>query len=155
MNSLNPRFAEAPAMVLVGIRRHHKISEASATVPAQWQEFRALGLRSTRAPRAFGVYCQAQGDTFEYMTALEEKDVEDSRASLGRIRVPAQRYAVFLYKGHVSGLGELWQRVLEEWLPASDYVDAETPAFELYDSRFDPETGAGEVEVWCPVKPRA
>jgi AraC family transcriptional regulator len=42
-----------------------------------------------------------------------------------------------------------------EWLPGSAFEDAETPAFELYDHRFDPETGAGGFEIWFPVRARA
>ena len=148
----NPRFVEAPGMLLAGIRRHHKMSEATSTIPAQWQEFRSLGLRETRAPRAFGVICGYEGDHFEYMTALEVDDFDQVPQWLGRMRVPPQTYAVFWHEGHVSTLGSSWQIIAEEWLPNSDYVDAETPAFELYDQRFDPETGNGGAEIWFPVK---
>ena len=151
---LDPRFASAPAMLLAGIRRHHAMTDAHHTISAQWQEFRTSGFRDTRAPRAFGVICGTDGERFEYMTALEVDSFDDLPAGFGRMRVPAQNYAVFLHRGHVSGLADLWRRIAAEWLPASEYDDAETPAFEIYDDRFDPETGSGDVEIWFPVKPK-
>jgi AraC family transcriptional regulator len=32
---------------------------------------------------------------------------------------------------------------------------AETPDFEVYDERFDAETGDGGVEIWVGVKPKS
>ena len=149
-----PRFTDAPAMLLVGIRRHHRVSDAGATVPPQWDEFRSMGLRPDRAPRAFGVMCGTNGDEFEYMTALEVASFDDAPAGIVRMRVPAQHYAVFRHDGHVSAIGETWRAIMEEWLPQSDYEDAETPAFEVYDRCFDPETGNGGFEIWLPVRRR-
>lgn len=152
--ALTPRFTDAPAMLLAGIRRHHRMSEVARTIPAQWEEFRTMGLRDTRAPRAFGAICGTRGDEIEYMTAIEVDSFDDLPEGIGRMRVPAQHYAVFEHRGHISAVGPLWQAIMEDWLPASGYVDVETPAFELYDQRYDPETGAGGFEIWIPVARR-
>ena len=152
MISLDPKFVDAHGMLLAGIRRHHAMSTASTTIPEQWQEFRSSGLRASRAPRAYGVMCGVNGDDFEYMTALEVESFEGLPTDMGRMRVPPQQYAVFYHDDHVSTIGSSWQRIWSEWLPSSGYEDAVTPAFELYDRRFDPETGNGGCEIWFPVK---
>jgi len=43
MTTIEPtRFADAPAMLLAGIRRHHSFADVSQNIPVQWQEFIAL-----------------------------------------------------------------------------------------------------------------
>jgi AraC family transcriptional regulator len=42
---------------------------------------------------------------------------------------------------------QVWGR----WLPASRYRHLPAPDFELYDERFHPETGDGEVDIYVPV----
>jgi AraC family transcriptional regulator len=120
----------------------------------QWAEFRDSAIRDTRAPHAFGVICGNDGQRVEYMTAIEVADFESLPGDTGRMRVPAQHYAVFATKDHVSAAADLWPRIMFEWLPASDYEDAETPAFELYTQSYDPETGDGGFEIWFPVRRR-
>jgi AraC family transcriptional regulator len=73
--------------------------------------------------------------------------------SLGRMRIQAQSYAVFLHRGHVDALPQTWQQALD-WLAHSDYESAHRPDFERYGAAFDPLTGSGEVEVWLAVLPR-
>ena len=147
-----PRFEQGRAFLLAGIRRHHRFVDALSTVSRQWREFREHPhFRGPRAPRAYGAMCSTSGDSFEYMTALEVDSFDGLPADMGRMRVPAQQYAVFTHSGNVATLPETWQIIMEQWLPQSDYRDAETPAFELYDQRFDPATGEGGVEIWLPV----
>lgn len=112
-----------------------------------------MRLRETRALRAFGVICGGNGDPFEYMTAIEVETFEGLPEGIGRMRVPSQQCAVFKHDGHVSHAGEVWQAATE-WVESSPYEDAVTPAFELYDEKFDPETGSGGFEVWYPIRPR-
>ena len=141
-------------MLLAGLRRHHAVASAAKTIPAQWRDFRSSGFRDARAPRAFGVICGFHAGQLEYMTALEVESFDHLEPAVGRMRVPAQRYAVFFHAGHISEAGELWQRLSSEWLPRSGFEDAETPAFEVYDQRFDPVSGQGGFEVWFPVRSR-
>lgn len=152
---MNPRFDDMPAFTLIGIRRHHKISDAARTVPQQWTEFRDMGLRSTRAPRAFGAFAQGDHESFEYMTAIEETEAEHIPDGIGRIHVPAQHYAVFRHEGHASRASQTWGYIMGRWLPNSAYEDAVTPPFELYGPSFDPATGDGGFEIWFPVRKKA
>jgi predicted transcriptional regulator YdeE len=46
-------------------------------------------------------------------------------------------------------------RIWSVELPASAYERVDAPNFERYDEAFDPKTGAGEVEIWIPVRPKA
>jgi ribosomal protein S18 acetylase RimI-like enzyme len=89
--------------------------------------------------------------TFEYMCGVEVAAFDAIPRELGRMRVPAQRYAVFTHRGHVAALRATWDAIWREWLPRSGEHPANTPDFERYDARFDPQTGSGEIEIWFPV----
>jgi len=72
------------------------------------------------------------------------------------ITIPAQKYAVFPHRGHVSELRETLDGI-DKWLPGSGLEaacgSAETPSFfERYSEEFDPRTGMGGMEVWIPIK---
>ena len=142
-------------MLLAGLRRHHGFAESGRTIPEQWLAFQALGrLPGQRADVAYGVVCQSDRarETFEYMSGVEVDAFDALPPAVGRMRVPAQRYAVFTHEGHVAGLRATWGAIWEEWLPRSGVTPANTPDFERYDERFDPRTGSGVVEIWFPIE---
>lgn len=141
-------------MLLVGIRRMQTYTGMQAAIPEQWVEFQQwLPLEGQRSAITYGVMCQQTPDGFEYMTGVEVGDFLDAPAELGRMRVPAQHYAVFVHDRGVETIGDAWTGMME-WLATSAWVDAHTPPFERYDTRFDPLTGAGVIELWLPVAPR-
>jgi AraC family transcriptional regulator len=154
--TLAPRFEDSRAMLLAGLRQHHKFDEAAAGIPAQWQRFLALDLPMDGVP-TYGVMCgtdQAER-RFEYMCAVEVPSFESVRADIGRMRIPAQHYAVFTHKGHVATLRQTWDAIWSQWLPTSGFRPASTPDFERYDERFNPMTGEGVIEIWFPVEKRS
>lgn len=157
MTPIEPvRIAEGRAMLLAGLRRHHAFAGSLRTIPEQWQALQRLGPPPGRlGTNAYGVICGADpaAETFEYLCGFEVAALEPVPREYGRMRVPAQRYAVFEHVGHVSTLHTLWERIWGEWLPRSGHQSANTPDFERYDERFDPATGSGLVEVWIPVQP--
>lgn len=152
MSEIFNRFDSAPETLVAGIRRNHSMTEAQTTVPRQWAEFWDLGLQEADGRRAFGAYCSMSAEGFEYMTGVEVEDFEDLPSGIGRMRIPAQQYAVFAHTENVSNIGRTWQQIWRNWLPESGFEDAHTPPFELYDERFDPDTGEGGLEVWFPVR---
>jgi AraC family transcriptional regulator len=154
MNDSFDRFESAPAMLVAGLRRQHAMSEAPASIPRQWSDFMQLDLPAVNAQRAVGAYCSMSADGFEYLTGVEVEGFDDLPDDVGRMRIPAQDYAVFVHDGHVSEIGRTWQGIWKDWLPGSGYEDADTPPFELYDERFDPATGEGGFEIWFPVRAR-
>jgi AraC family transcriptional regulator len=149
------RFEDGKAMQLVGIRRMQTYAGMRTSIPEQWAEFQQwLPLDGQRGDITYGVMCQQTSDGIEYMTGVEVGDFLDAPAELGRMRVPAQHYAVFVHGGGIATIGETWTGIMEDWLPRSAWADAHTPPFERYDARFDPVTGTGGIELWIPVAPK-
>jgi AraC family transcriptional regulator len=150
------RFTESRVILLAGLRREHAFDEAAQGIPAQWEEFRRLGpIAGQRGRTAYGVMCGVAPErrVFEYMCGVEVAGFDAVPAGLGRLRIPARRYAVFAHDGHVSALHAAWDAIWNEWLPRSGYRSASAPDFEVYGERFDPAAGHGGIELWSPIDP--
>lgn len=143
-------------MLFAGIRRKHSFASMAKDIPRQWDEFVALGkLPGQIGSTAYGAICggDPQKQTMEYMVAVEVESFDTLPKDLGRMRVPAARYAVFRHDGNVTTIRETWKQVFE-WLPTSGMQSAQTPDFEVYGEHFDGTTGEGGVEIWLGVKPK-
>lgn len=142
-------------MLLAGLRRVHSFAGAREGMPAQWEDFQRVGMPPGRVGTAsYGAICSAdpQAQVMEYMTAVEVAGFEGLGPEYGRMRIVPQTYAVFLHRGHVSTVGDTWEAIWNDWLPGSGRQTAPAPDFELYDERFDPRTGSGEIEIWVPIQ---
>jgi predicted transcriptional regulator YdeE len=158
MSDVQPvRFEDGRPMLLAGIRRKHAFATMGDDIPRQWDEFVELGkVPGQIGTTAFGAICGGDPDkqTMEYMVGVEVKSFDAIPKELGRMRVPAARYAVFMHEGNVATIQETWKQILSGWLPKSGMQSNETPDFEVYDERFDGTTGEGGVEIWLGVKPK-
>jgi len=143
-------------MLLAGIRRKHTFASMSQDIPRQWHDFLELGkLPGQVGTTAYGAICggDPKKQTMEYMVAVEVQSFDAIAKDLGRMRVPAVRYAVFRHEGNVAAIQDTWKQILEVWLPRSGTQSAQTPDFEVYGEHFDGTTGEGGVEIWLGVKP--
>jgi AraC family transcriptional regulator len=86
------------------------------------------------------------------LTGIQVENFSAVPDAMGRMRIPEQYYAVFLHTGHISSIQKTWELILNNWLPRPDVHAIDMPNFELYDERFNPETGMGSVEIFIPVK---
>lgn len=74
-------------------------------------------------------------------------------ASVLLAELPAGKYASLAFYGRSDQIGQVWDRFLRDWLPASGYFLDARPCFEYYpaNARFDPETGEFECQIMLPV----
>jgi predicted transcriptional regulator YdeE len=155
MSALQPvRFEQGRPMLFAGVRRKHTFAAMSESIPRQWDDFTKLGvLPGQVGTTAYGAICGGDPatQTMEYLCAYEVQSFDALPKELGRMRVPAVRYAVFLHPGNVSTIRDTWQQIFA-WLPGSGMQSANTPDFEVYDARFDAATGDGGVEIWLGVQ---
>ncbi|HET7607665.1 MAG TPA: GyrI-like domain-containing protein, partial [Gammaproteobacteria bacterium] len=109
------RFEDGRPMLLAGIRRKHTFASMGVDIPRQWNELEKLGkLPGQVGTTAYGAICggDARKQTMEYMVGVEVKSFDAVPKELGRMRVPAARYAVFLHEGNVATIQETWQQIL-------------------------------------------
>lgn len=149
-----PRFENARTLLIAGLSERYD-SETCAGIPAQWQRFAPhLGyIPGQVGETAYGVLCNSDdaGNT-EYISGVEVSDFSRVPAELARLRIPAQRYAVFTHREHISTIRRTWFTIWNKGLPESGSQTAEGISFERYGPEFDGRTGTGGFEIWIPVK---
>ncbi|MFC0399912.1 AraC family transcriptional regulator [Paraburkholderia rhizosphaerae] len=148
-----PRFVDGEPLLIAGIsERYH--CESSSGIPAQWQRFvPSIGTVPGQVGNvAYGVcYNADDAGNFGYLCGVEVRDFSALPAGMGRVRIPAQRYAVFAHREHVSSIRRTWNTVWNAWLPKSGLTPADAPNFERYGEQFNSMTGLGGVEIWLPL----
>jgi AraC family transcriptional regulator len=147
-----PRVQDGPALLIAGLGERFTFDNL-AGLPALWRRFSEhLGhVPGQVGAIAYGV-CHNTDDTgFDYIAGVEVGDFGSLPKDFSRLRISAQRYAVFTHAEHVSAVRATFMAIFNDWLPKSGYRSADAPLFERYDNRFDPRTGTGGFEIWVPV----
>jgi AraC family transcriptional regulator len=148
-----PRITDGKAFLVAG-RSERVAFGNTAGLPALWQQFAEnLGHVPGQIGRiAYGVCYNTDDSGFDYIAGVEVADFDSLPKGFARLRVAAQRYAVFTHKEHVSMVQSTFNAIFTDWLPGSGHVPADAPVFERYDERFDGRTGMGGFEIWVPIK---
>ncbi|MCA1491930.1 AraC family transcriptional regulator [Sinorhizobium alkalisoli] len=151
-----PRFEDGPALLLAGLAETYTYNRTEG-IPSLWQRFNTYfgNIPGQRGNVAYGVCTHADAATgsFRYMAAVEVEDSDSLPNGFSTLKLPKQRYAVFLHRGHISAISNTAQHIFGSWFPQSGLEHGQTPdLIERYDERFDPETGQGVVEMWVPIK---
>lgn len=159
---LEPRIIDKPAFAVTGLRftvNRRRKSE----IPGHWQRFMTYYATITDIVEgaAYGLCMQSTDESvtggFDYMAGVEVSGEGQVVAPLSQVTVAAQRYAVFTHAIQDKDLGKDLARsmtyIFDTWLPASPYVRANAADFECYESdRFDPQTLAGEIDLYIPIQ---
>jgi len=147
------RILEAPAFQALGLVETHAFGDVTR-IPAQWRAFgpQIETIPGRVGPAPLGLMLDIDDDgRFSYACAVEVTDVDRRPAGLRKLRVPAQTYAVFLHRGHVSELRQTYAAIFDRWFPARSARLASGPVLERHDPRFDVKTGRGGLEIWAPL----
>lgn len=151
-----PRLVDGKSLLVAGLGGHFTYENSSAGIPSLWQRF---GPHIGHVPGQVGAtsygICLNADDTgqFDYVSGVEVTGFDDLPDDFMRVRIPAQSYAVFSHRAHISTIKATFEAIFRDWLPQSGRSLAETPGFERYDERFDARTGTGTMEIWVPLKP--
>jgi AraC family transcriptional regulator len=152
-----PRFVSAAPMLVVGLSERRSF-DAPQEIPAQWQKFMAAygDIPDKASPIPIGISMNMDDDgNFEYVCAVEVAKFSTAPRGLVQLRIPAQTYAVFAHRAHVSKIAATYAAIWNHWLPDHGRVAADGPSIERHLETFDTRTGLGGVEIWIPVKDAA
>ena len=131
------------------------IFENNSAIPGLWQTFNAREdeVEDPVSRAAFGVCCDADGKgNFRYVAGYEVGAKTARPKGMDDVTVPAGRYAVFTHSGHIGDFAKTVYTIWNKALPEAGLEPRMAPDFELYDQRFNADTGRGEVEIWIPVR---
>lgn len=149
-----PRFVSGEPMLIVGLAQRHSF-ESTQGIPNQWQTFMsAYGeIQNKARPIPVGISMNMDDDgNFEYVCGVEVSRFGKIPSGFIELRIPAQTYAVFLHREHVSKITATYFAIWNNWLPDHNRVAADGPCLERHLETFDPRTGLGGVEIWIPIK---
>ena len=82
---------------------------------------------------------------YYYICAATNKPAPDG---MFEVNIPKHTWAIFSGSGHPTSIGDLYKRVLTEWLPISGYEWADMIDIEVY---LDDDPVNMKYEVWMPV----
>jgi AraC family transcriptional regulator len=155
-NLAPPRVEPHEPLLIAGLGGRYS-HQTSKNIPALWQRLQPyLGhvpgqVRAKGA--AFGVCHNMDDDgNFDYLAGVEVSGFSDLPGEFARLRISAQRYAIFTHREHVSTIQSVCMTIWTKWLPESPYQAADAPFLEHYGEEFDGRTGMGGYEIWLPLK---
>lgn len=151
-----PRFDDHPPFAVAGIMQRHEIA-TGASIPAQWQRFGAYfgNIPGQVGKAAYGVCGEVFEDKgeFDYLCGVEVRDAAEVPPELDVLKIPAQRFACFPHRGHITTIRSTFHAVFTDWLPKSGLEVADGyNCLEYYGPDFNPTSGYGTVEIWLAVK---
>jgi AraC family transcriptional regulator len=151
-----PRFENSRALLIAGLSEHYT-SETMKNMPELWQRFAPhIGNIPGQVGRVAYGLCLSGPDGIDYLAGIEISSASGLPDEFSFATIPAQKYAVFPHREHVSKLYETLDAI-DKWLPGSGLKVAsgapEVPSFfERYSEEFNPQTGMGGMEVWIPIQ---
>jgi AraC family transcriptional regulator len=150
-----PRFENSKALLIAGLSEHYA-SETMKNIPELWQRFAThIGSIPGQVGRVAYGLCFNGPDGIDYLAGVEISSASGLPDEFSFATIPAQKYAVFSHREHVSKLYETLDAI-DKWLPGSGLNvsrGAEAPSFfERYSEEFNPQTGMGGMEVWVPIQ---
>lgn len=149
-----PRLEDGKPMLIAGLGERYSC-DSSKAIPSQWQRF---GPHIGHVPGQVGQICYGvchnsdEDGNFDYLCGVEVADFSGLTRDFDRVRVPAQRYAVFSHRDHISTIRRTVHTIWSKWLPESGHEAADAANFERYGETFDPRTGMGGLEIWIPIR---
>jgi len=151
-----PRFESGGPMLMAGLRGHFTTSTWDG-IPKQWSRFMALGEIPGQVGKVHYGLCFDKPDGIDYLSGIEVSGAANLPGELVTVQIPAQKYAVFPHREHVSKIYTTVDAIWRTWFPGSGHEPVRPAAgapsfFERYGEQFDPATGMGDIEVWIPIK---
>ena len=148
-----PRIEKVPAFLVAGFAER-VTHDSAASIPQLWQKLAPhIGHLPNELPDyAYGIKMNPDEESFEYLAGVGVTSFDGLPEDFRTERIPAQTYAVFVHRGHVSTIRETMKAVWNEYLPASGLKLADSPEYESYGRLFMPATGMGDVEIFIPIE---
>lgn len=160
--TVEPTFEVRGPELVVGLGGAY--AEGSfAEIESQWRTFqkRMQEISQVKAGLAYGVCMAAHpqvpktlNQTFVYIAGLPVNEVKNVPEGMVTCKLVKAKYAVFTHKGSLDSLPGTINYIWGTWIPKNlaGYRHADAPDFEVYDSRFDPESRSGKFEICVPVE---
>lgn len=153
------RIVKKEAFKVIGkvIKVSTKEEEHKKEIPEFWSECNSKGtcekicsIDNSQNMLGICMDFDNEKEQFTYMIAIE--DVNNSKNTDFETReIPAATWAVFTSIGPMPhAVQKLWERIFQEWFPATGFKHANAPEIEVY-LPGNPSSQDYKCEVWIPV----
>ena len=149
-----PRIEERAGFSVVGMGMDCTFEDV-AQIPQVWGRFaaRAEEIEEPVAGVGYGLCCPGdERGHFRYVAGIESKASAVVPEGMEAVAVPNAKYAVFTHSGHISDLPKTVYTIWNKTMPEAGLSPSGGVELEIYDQRFDAQTGRGSVEIWIPVE---
>ena len=149
-----PKITKLGAFTVKGVGVNTSVDDTS-NIPVLWQELNQhLSPEEwAKVPATFGVCVDFdEAGKFRYVAGFDPFGPIEAPDSFESTTVPANTYAVFTHRGHISDIGKSTYTLWNKTLPESGHTAISAPSFERYDQQFNAVTGFGDVEIWVPIE---
>jgi AraC family transcriptional regulator len=89
---------------------------------------------------------------FEKWAAVEVNSFDHVPPEMEKFVLPSGLYAVFQYKGDLSGAANMFRYIFGEWLPNSGYTLDNRPHFEILGEKYKNNDPNSEEDIYIPIK---
>ncbi len=145
------RIEEIEAKRIIGKSVDTSVEKAPADCKALWMDICTVDEQIEKAnERWFGLSETTGECDFTYTAGREVAEDAEALEGLVAKTIPAGKYAVYTYKGLMSGLAAFYGQLMEA-IPKAGLEENGT-WFERYDERFKEDSADSEMEIWCGVK---
>ena len=158
--SKEPVFQSKPAFKVVGVERY--TSGGISSIREAWSEFALRGneIENGKLPGVYGIE-DYSGDfemnesdfpKYYYIAGYEVSELDRIPVGMTGKEIPAANYAVFTYRGEVSGIHAFFGYIYGEWIPVSGYSMDPNLSLDFEHYR-EPNMDMNDLhlEIWVPV----
>jgi AraC family transcriptional regulator len=154
------RIVEREAFQVVGKARIISTKDGInlQQIPQFWEESmkekteeKLLPYNKTNTTLGICLDMEMEQEQLLYMIAVESDKVSETKELITKT-IPASTWAVFLSVGPMpTAIQKVWERIWQEWFPATGYEHAGTAELEVY-LPGDPNAADYQCEIWIPIK---
>ena len=129
-------------------------------IPALWDKYliRKNEIKKINNNVDFGICLPVENkfkthpDECLYLACAEVQNFDNVPDGMITRLIPSGEYAVFTHKGKLDKLDHSMNYIYGLWLPKSGKKLREAPDLELYDSRFNLDSDASELDIYIPIE---
>jgi AraC family transcriptional regulator len=150
---MSNRIVEMPVLNLVGLRGQFT-PQSMSDIQGLWTKFISR-LKEVPKRKGWVTYgaCRANPDkTLEYTAAIEVDEPGPVPDDFTAFTIGGGFFALFTHTGHIRDIGQTWTSIHDVWMKEEGYIHRDAHDFEVYDERWNPKTGEGEVDIYIAVE---
>ncbi len=150
VKAMQPQIRNMPEQNVLFVRKTGRYDKAASEAWAILMGFAYSHRLMKKETKSIGISHDCPDitpeDKIRYDACITIKQDIKPEGAVGVQTISSGRYAVFLHKGPYNRLGETYNAIFSQWLPASSKKLRDAPCFEIYLNRDPPPHKTGKPQ---------